>query len=149
NATRMIDTALEKGIPIDLIYVDPLVFPISVDGDFGHHVLDAIREIRARYGPEIHITGGMSNVSFRLPNRKLINAVFLVLAVEAGADGGIVDPVQTDIGRALAGSLETPAQQLALAVLTGADRHCRAYVKAWRAGELDQVDAPDVVEPAA
>jgi cobalamin-dependent methionine synthase I len=43
------------------------MFPISVDGDFGHHVLDAIRAIRTKYGSEIHITGGMSNVSFGLP----------------------------------------------------------------------------------
>src|SRR5262249_18551007 len=60
NASRMIDAALAKGIPPDAIYVDPLMFPISVDGDFGHHVLDAIRELRAAYGPEVHITGGMS-----------------------------------------------------------------------------------------
>ena len=58
----MIDRALAMGIPMARIYVDPLVFPISVDGQFGHHCLDAIRELRARYGPELHITGGMSNV---------------------------------------------------------------------------------------
>jgi hypothetical protein len=57
NASRMIDAALGKGIPPHLIYVDPLMFPISVDGDFGHHVLDAIRAIRTTYGSEIHITG--------------------------------------------------------------------------------------------
>jgi 5-methyltetrahydrofolate--homocysteine methyltransferase len=138
NASRMVDAAVQKGIALDLIYVDPLVFPISVDGDFGRHVLDAIKAIRARYGPEIHITGGMSNVSFGLPNRRLINDAFLALVVEAGADSGIIDPIQNDMQRVLAlDRASPPPVQLALAVLTGADRHCREYMKAWRAGELE------------
>ena len=67
NASRMVDAATEKGFALDDLHIDPLVFPISVDGQFGHHCLDAIRGLRAKYGPEIHITGGMSNVSFGLP----------------------------------------------------------------------------------
>jgi 5-methyltetrahydrofolate--homocysteine methyltransferase len=139
NATRMIEAALEQGIPLDLIYVDPLMFPISVDGEFGHHVLGAITAIRAAYGPQIHITGGMSNVSFGLPERRLINDVFLALAIDAGANSGIIDPVQTDVRHAQSIDRTTPSFELAYAVLTGADRHCRAYMKAWRAGELAPV----------
>ena len=137
NASRMVDAALKKGIALDLIYVDPLMFPIAVDGTFGNHVLDAIRAIRSRYGPEIHITGGMSNVSFGLPNRRLINDAFLTLAIEAGADSGIVDPVQNDIERVRAIDQSAQPFQLALDVLSGADRNCRAYIRASRAGELD------------
>jgi cobalamin-dependent methionine synthase I len=48
NASRMIEHALGKGIPPERIFVDPLVFPISVDGAFGEHCLAAIRELRAR-----------------------------------------------------------------------------------------------------
>ncbi|MFN8221655.1 MAG: dihydropteroate synthase [Gaiellales bacterium] len=136
NASRMVEAALAKGIPLGKLYVDPLVFPISVDGDFGNHVLEAFRGLRGRYGPEIHLTGGMSNVSFGLPNRKLINDAFLVLAIEAGADSGIIDPVTSrpqDL--ALFDRSSRPAQ-LAIDVLSGADRNCRAYLKAFRAGEL-------------
>ncbi len=140
NATRMIESALEKEIPLDLIYVDPLMFPISVDGEFGHHVLGAITAIREAYGPAIHITGGMSNVSFGLPERRLINDVFLALAIDAGADSGIIDPIQTDVRHAQTIDRTTHTFQLAHAVLTGADRHCRAYMKAWRAGELERAD---------
>ena len=92
NGSEMIERALARGIPMERIYVDPLVFPISVDGAFGEHCLAAIRELRGRFGPELHITGGMSNVSFGIPQRRLINDVFLVMAVEAGADSGIIDP---------------------------------------------------------
>jgi cobalamin-dependent methionine synthase I len=143
NASRMIDAARERGIALDLVYVDPLMFPISVDGDFGHHVLDAIRMLRERYGPEIHITGGMSNVSFGLPNRRLINDAFLVLAIEAGADSGILDPTQSDIARLAQIDRAATPYRLAFDVLSGADRHCRAYIRASRAGELTlQTNAP-------
>jgi cobalamin-dependent methionine synthase I len=137
NAVRIVDAALEEGIALDRLYVDPLVFPISVDGDFGDHCLHAIRAIRERYGPEIHITGGMSNVSFGLPNRRLINDAFLVLAIEAGADSGIVDPITNPPERALGLDRGSRPFELALDVLSGADRHCKAYMKAFRAGELE------------
>jgi 5-methyltetrahydrofolate--homocysteine methyltransferase len=141
NASRMIEAALGKGIAPQLLYVDPLMFPISVDGEFGHHVLDAIRELRVRYGQEIHITGGMSNVSFGLPHRRLINDAFLVLAMDAGADSGILDPLTSDVRRLREMDRSRRPFQLALDVLTGADRHCRAYIKASRAGELEEVAA--------
>jgi 5-methyltetrahydrofolate--homocysteine methyltransferase len=140
NASAMVERALALGISMDLIYVDPLVFPISVDGRFGEHCLDAIRELRARYGPEVHITGGLSNVSFGIPQRRLINDVFLVLAIEAGADSGIIDPIANDVERALGLDREARPFQLALDVLSGADRNCRAYMKAYRAGELETAD---------
>lgn len=139
NAGRMVEAALARGIPLERTYVDPLVFPISVDGDFGYHCLDAIRTLRERYGPEVHITGGMSNVSFGLPNRRLLNDAFLLLAIEAGADSGIVDPTTTDPARARALDRSLRPVKLALDVLTGTDRYCRAYVKAYRAGELEPV----------
>jgi 5-methyltetrahydrofolate--homocysteine methyltransferase len=137
NASRIIEAATGAGIPLDQLYVDPLVFPISVDGAFGDHCLDAIRALRERYGPEIHITGGMSNVSFGLPNRRLINDAFLVLAIEAGADSGIIDPITNPPERALGLDRSARPVELALDVLSGADRHCKAYMKAFRAGELE------------
>ena len=56
--------------------------------------------IRERFGEEIHITGGVSNISFGLPARRIISDTFLDLCVQAGQDSGIIDPV-ADIGAAL------------------------------------------------
>jgi cobalamin-dependent methionine synthase I len=134
---QMVEHAEARGIEHDRLYIDPLVFPISVDGEFGHHCLDAIREIRATW-PDAHITGGMSNVSFGLPNRRLINDAFLVMAIEAGADGGIIDPLMNPPERALAADRSAPAFQLATDVLTGADRHCKAFLRASRSGALKE-----------
>jgi 5-methyltetrahydrofolate--homocysteine methyltransferase len=136
NANRIIEASLAAGIQLDRIFVDPLVFPIAVDGEYGRHCLDAIAAIRRRFGAEIHITGGMSNVSFGLPNRRLLNDAFLILAIESGADSGIVDPTVVSIQRALAAQRTSRPFQLALDVLTGVDENCRAYMKAYRAGEL-------------
>ncbi len=136
NASRMVEASLAAGIPLHQIYVDPLVFPIAVDSEYGRHCLEAITELRRRFGTEIHITGGMSNVSFGLPNRRLLNDAFLILAIEAGADSGIVDPTVVNVQRALTADRTTRPFQLALNVFTGADENCRAYMKAYRAGEL-------------
>lgn len=142
NATAMVDAALTAGIALGDIYIDPLIFPISVDGAFGGHALDAIRSLRGRFGPDIHVTGGMSNVSFGVPGRKLINDVFLRMAIEAGADGGIIDPVAIDLERVGSLDLDKDPYRLARNVILGADVSCRAFLRAYRAGELTPYGAP-------
>ena len=139
NATRMIEAAFAKGIPASHLFVDVLVFPISVDSTFVVHCLDAFRNLRDRYGDEIHLTGGLSNVSFGLPCRKLINEVFMNLAVEAGADSGIVDPVANDLHRVFMADKSSKPYQLAQEMLMGRDRGCKSYLRAYRKGELEPV----------
>jgi cobalamin-dependent methionine synthase I len=146
NASTMVEAALAKGIGISDIYVDPLVFPISVDGGFGSHALDAMRVIRERYGPDINITGGMSNASFGIPGRRLLNDVFLRLAIEAGADGGIIDPVSTDLERVMSIDLDDGrGHSMARDAILGTDENCRAFLKAYRAGAFAEYG---VVPPA-
>jgi len=137
NATRIVEAALGRGIDLQHIHVDALVFPVSVDIEFGNHYLDALRTLRERFGRGIHLTGGLSNVSFGLPCRKLVNEVFIALAAEAGADGGIVDPVATDLHRVFQADRESRPYQLARDLLLGHDRNCRAFLRAYRAGELE------------
>ena len=136
NASRMVDAAVEKGIPLSNIYVDGLVFPISVDGEFCNHYFNAVRELRQKYGPEIHITGGFSNVSFGLPSRRLINDAFANLAVDAGADSGIVDPVTGKMNEVFSIDKTTARYKLAEDMLLGRDRFCKKFLRAYRKGEL-------------
>jgi cobalamin-dependent methionine synthase I len=141
NASRMIDAAVGKSIPIENLYVDGLVFPISVDSQFGNHYLEALRRLREKYGEKIHLTGGLSNVSFGLPCRRLINEVFINLAVEAGADSGIVDSVANNLNRVFAVDKSSRPYQLAQDMLLGDDRNCKNFLRAFRKGELDVVAA--------
>jgi 5-methyltetrahydrofolate--homocysteine methyltransferase len=136
NATRIIEAALAKGIAIGDIYVDALVFPISVDSEFGKHCLEAFRKLRSTYGPEIHITGGLSNISFGLPCRRLLNDAFILLSVEAGADSGIVDPVASHLEEVFSTDRNSRGYQLAEDVLLGRDRNCRTFLRAYRKGEI-------------
>lgn len=137
NVGRITEAALSKGIARSDIYIDPLFFPISVSGTYGPHSLNAIRMIREEYGPEIHITGGMSNVSFGLPKRELVNEVFLRLAIDNGADSGIIDPVRLDIDKILSLDMDSKPVQIATEMLMGNDDFCMNYITAFRAGELE------------
>lgn len=137
NASKMVEGALERGLSLENLYIDPLVFPISVDSEFGNHCFEAIRGLRKRFGPNIHITGGFSNVSFGLPARRLINDTFLNLAVEAGADSGIIDPIVTKVDRAFSMDRSSEPCKLAEDMLLGRDLYCANYLRAYRKGQLN------------
>jgi 5-methyltetrahydrofolate--homocysteine methyltransferase len=136
NLGRLIPQLTAKGIQMNWIHVDPLVYTISTDPNNGKMFLDAVQAIRAKYGPAVHIIGGLSNVSFGMPARKLINQVFAYLAVEAGGDGGIVDPLQ--INAKILQGLDIKAEpfQLAKALLLGTDEFGMNFIAAHRAGKL-------------
>lgn len=137
NAARMMAAARERGFAPEALYLDPLVFPISVDIGFGMHCLEAIRQLRSQYGPQLHLTGGFSNVSFGLPCRQIVNEVFLLLAMDAGADSGIVDPVSSRLERVAALDRSSPGYQLTEAMLLGRDPNCKNFLRAYRKGELE------------
>ncbi len=139
HVTEMVEVGLAMGIPLERMFIDTLVFPISVDQQFGLHCLDAFRRLRQRYGERIHLTGGLSNVSFGMPCRKVINEAFINLAVEAGADSGIVDPVSSNLNRIFVSEKSSTAYQLALDMLLGRDPGCVNYLTAYREGELELV----------
>ena len=147
RAVEMVDHAMARGLRLADLHLDPLVIPIGVDAEAGASYLEAVRRLRERYGPDLHITGGVSNVSFGMPARRLISDVFLDLCVQAGQDSGIVDPVAADIGRALRPERDAESYRLAADLLTGADAFGVEFIEAFRAGRLG--DASAVSAPAA
>ena len=90
---RMMD---EGGIAMEDRFLDPLVFPIGAGPDFGNHYLDAVSELRKRY-PSVHIFGGHSNVSFGLPQRKILNHAFVTLSILSGCDSLMIDPIMNPV----------------------------------------------------
>ena len=107
------------------IYLDPLVQPISTDSGKGVMVLDAVRSIRRQF-PEVHITGGLSNISYGLPQRKIINRTFVSLMMEAGMDSAIIDPLDS----AIMATIKTAD------MLLGSDNFCMNYLKGVRSGAI-------------
>ncbi len=142
NSVRMTEEATARGLTLPELYLDPLVLPVATDPAVGRSFLDAVAGLRAALGPEVHLTGGLSNVSFGLPLRRLLNDVFIDLAIDAGADSGIIDPVASDLGRVAALDRDSQAYRLAADALTGRDPYCMAFLTAYRTGELDGGQAP-------
>jgi cobalamin-dependent methionine synthase I len=136
NASALVREAIARGIATKQCFVDPLVLPVAVEPDAPAHVLEAARRLRAEYGTAIHLTGGLSNVSYGMPERKLLNDVFIDLATGAGIDSGIIDPVASDLSRVFTTDRSTDAYRLAADLLEGRDPFGGEYVTAFRAGRL-------------
>ncbi|MDR2957055.1 MAG: methyltetrahydrofolate cobalamin methyltransferase [Coriobacteriales bacterium] len=124
-ARQTIDCAVGYGIAPSRLHIDPLVISLSTDQTSMTKFIHCCQEIKSWY-PEIHITSGLSNISFGLPLRKSINQSFLVLAMGAGMDSAIMDPLDRDM---LATLLGTDA-------LLENDRYCRKYTTAYRQGKI-------------
>ena len=136
NAAEMVDLCRDRNISFDRVHVDPLLFPISVDQTFGNHYLDAVKLMRKEFGDQIRITGGLSNVSFGLPSRRLINDTFIRLAIDAGVDSGILNPVESNWGRVMGLDMESERVKLAMDMLLGHDEFCMNFIGAFREGRL-------------
>ncbi len=122
---RLVEMTRSGGLPDKNLYVDPLVMAISTGTENGNVTLDTCRKIKAEF-PEVHLTCGLSNISFGMPLRSLLNQAFLVLAMQAGMDSVIVNPEE----RELRGIL------LAAETVLGKDRHCLNFNRAYRAGRI-------------
>ena len=94
NVGILMKRLLSEGFKPSEIFIDPLVMPVSVDTGHPKRFLEALRLIREEQGPDVHFAPGLSNVSFGLPKRGVLNLVFAKLCLDAGCDGGIVDPLQ-------------------------------------------------------
>lgn len=90
-AERIIKTAERYGIGRERILVDCLTLTVSAQQSAGRDTLEAIRRVKREFG--VKTTLGASNVSFGLPERKLLNRTFLAMALEAGLDAPITDPL--------------------------------------------------------
>ena len=126
RARDLVEKLNKIGIPTASIYVDPLVQPISVESNKGTMVLDAVRAIKTEF-PEVHITGGLSNISYGLPQRKIINRTFVSLMMDAGMDSAIIDPLDKKI----MATIRTAD------MLLGKDDFCMNYLKGVRSGAIE------------
>lgn len=126
-ASELIMTHLTRlGVKEEQIFFDPLVLPISVDTHQGLVTIKTIEQIKSRH-PSAKTVMGLSNISFGLPNRGIINQAFLLMAASAGLDAAIMNPLDAKMM-----SLVRVAD-----MLTGKDASCREYIRAYRKGLLE------------
>ena len=126
NAARLVSDLEALGVKRERIYVDPVIQAVSTNSNAALMALETIYRIQ-RELEGVSVICGLSNISFGLPKRPLVNRTFLPLAMKAGLNAVIVDPLDKN----LMGTL------MATAVLLDQDPWCQAYTAAFRGGKLD------------
>lgn len=122
---KLVAMTRSRGLPDEKLYVDPLVMAISTGTENGNITLETCRRIREEF-PRVRLTCGLSNISFGMPLRSILNQAFMTLAVQAGIDAVIIDPEE----RELRGIM------MAAEALLGRDRFCQSFNRAFRAGKI-------------
>ncbi len=128
-AKKIVERAMDYGIPKEDILIDPLVMPIGAIGSAGQQVFRILRRIREEL--DVNTCCGASNVSFGLPNRAPLNAAFLSMAITAGLTSAITNPMKIEIKNSI----------LAADVMMGHDENCEAWIQASRADNLEGAKA--------
>ena len=122
---RVMEKASGHGIAESRIHVDPLVEMLCTtdDGAGISMLLEVMGHIKATH-PKVHISGAISNISYNLPARRLVNQAFAVLAISAGMDSAVLDPLSQDLRGVI----------YAAEAMAGLDDFCAEYVSAYRKG---------------
>jgi 5-methyltetrahydrofolate--homocysteine methyltransferase len=122
-ARNILEIVKNGGFDPEELYFDPLIRPISTEPDQAKEFLRSIPMIKAL---GVKTICGLSNVSFGLPDRKLINATFLSMAAHAGLDAAILDPTEKLMHSSVRASL----------AIIGRDEYCAEYINSFRSGNL-------------
>ncbi len=99
----IIDTAKKAGLKEGDFLLDGLVMTVAADADACNHTLETLRLYREKYG--YPATMGLSNISFGMPNRPLINSTFFTMCLAAGLDAPIMNPYDESMQNALMASM--------------------------------------------
>lgn len=119
-AKRIVERALDHGIPREDVIVDPLLMPIGAMPTAGRQVFRILGRLRDELG--VNSTCGASNVSFGLPHREGINGAFLAMAIASGLTSAITNPIAEGVRHAV----------MAADVLMGNDRDASRWIRAFR-----------------
>ncbi len=122
-ARKIVERAIDHGIPRSDVVVDPLVMPIGALRYAGRQVFRIVGRIRDELG--VNTTCGASNISFGLPDRAPLNSTFLAMAIAAGLTSAITNPIEPEIRQAV----------MAADVMMGNDENCMQWIRAHRQAE--------------
>lgn len=121
----IMEAARKEGMPADKLYFDPLAMPLSVNSDSGAVALELITAFKEEFGA--NTTVGLSNISYGMPQRRLLNRTFLTLAMYAGLDSAIMDPLDKGV----------MSSYYAATASLGLDTFCINFLQAYRRGVLE------------
>ena len=119
-AKKIVERAMDYGIPKEDILIDPLVMPIGAINDAGKQVLELIKKLQNEL--QVNTTCGASNLSFGLPNRHGLNTAFIAMAIANGMPCAITNPLEKEIMQSIRGAN----------VIMGHDPECSAWIMNYR-----------------
>jgi 5-methyltetrahydrofolate--homocysteine methyltransferase len=119
-AKKIVERAMDHGIPAHDVVVDPLVMPIGAINQAGVQVMRLVHRLKNEL--KVNTSCGASNISFGLPNRDGINAAFLTMAIGAGLTSAITNPMHIEVIRACMGA----------DVMMGHDPDCARWIRRFR-----------------
>ena len=119
-AKKIVERAVDHGIPESDVVVDPLVMPVGAVATAGKQVMELIRRLRTEL--KVNTTCGASNISFGLPNRMGLNATFLSMGIASGLTSAITNPLHDEMLQAVRGAN----------VMMGNDTGCSSWIQNYR-----------------
>lgn len=119
-AKKIVERAMDHGIPKSDVLIDPLVMPIGAMASAGRSVFRLLNRCRDELG--VNTCCGASNVSFGLPSRPALNGVFLAMAISNGLTSAITNPIEHEIKQGIQ----------AADVFMGHDQNCLTWIQATR-----------------
>ncbi len=119
-AKKIVQRAMDYGIPASDVLIDPLVMPIGALGQAGQAAMKLIRRLREEL--KVNTSCGASNISFGLPNRHALNATFLSMAIGAGMTSAIMNPLHE----------EEMVGIMSANVIAGTDLNCATWISKYR-----------------
>jgi 5-methyltetrahydrofolate--homocysteine methyltransferase len=132
-AKKIVERAIDHGIPASDVVVDPLVMPIGAINQAGVQVMRLVHRLRTEL--KVNTSCGASNISFGLPNRHGINSAFLTMAIGAGMTSAITNPLHEEVIKACMGA----------DVMMGHDPDCARWIRRFR--EVPPPAAPGAEAP--
>jgi len=119
-AKKIVERAMDHGIPKEDVIIDPLVMPVGAINDAGRQVLELIKKLQNELG--VNTTCGASNLSFGLPNRHGLNTAFIAMAIASGMPCAITNPLEKEIMQSVKGAN----------VVMGHDPECSDWIMNYR-----------------
>lgn len=127
-AKRIIDKGAKYGVEPHRIHIDPAVMALATAPEAMKNFEQCIMKIK-QYAPTVKITGAISNISYEMPVRKIINQACMTMAIRAGLDSAIMDPLDR----------EMMSMIYAAEALSGKDKSGRKYNMAYRKGKIGTI----------
>jgi 5-methyltetrahydrofolate corrinoid/iron sulfur protein methyltransferase len=119
---QIMGKAMEAGLPMENLYIDPIILPVNVAPAQPLNVLKALQQLVVFSDPPPHLVVGLSNLSQNCNHRKMINRTYLVMALASGLDAAIVDPLDEDLMNAV----------ITAELLLGKAIYCDGFLEAHR-----------------